>query len=190
MKRTLSILGSSGSIGRQTLKVAEACGHRVAAITVNRSVELAEAQVRKFRPGLVVAVDEAAAAELQVRLADTDAKVLSGQEGLLEAASLPEADTVVTAIVGVAGLRPTLAAINCGKRIALANKETLVCAGELVMARARKLSRWTRSTPQSFNACKGVKTGVRSGASSSLLPAGRFTGKTVKSFPLSQKSRR
>ena len=138
MKRTLSILGSSGSIGRQTLKVAEACGHRVAAITVNRSVELAEAQVRKFRPGLVVAVDEAAAAELQVRLADTDAKVLSGQEGLLEAASLPEADTVVTAIVGVAGLRPTLTAINCGKRIALANKETLVCAGELVMARAEE----------------------------------------------------
>ncbi len=138
MKRTLSILGSSGSIGRQTLKVAEAFGHRVAAITVNRSVELAEAQVRKFRPGLVVAVDEAAAAELQVRLADTDAKVLSGQEGLLEAASLPEADTVVTAIVGVAGLRPTLAAINCGKRIALANKETLVCAGELVMARAEE----------------------------------------------------
>ena len=138
MKRTLSILGSSGSIGRQTLKVAEACGHRVAAITVNRSVELAEAQVRKFRPGLVVAVDEAAAAELQVRLADTDAKVLSGQEGLLEAASLPEADTVVTAIVGVAGLRPTLAAINCGKRIALANKETLVCAGALVMARAEE----------------------------------------------------
>ncbi len=138
MKRTLSILGSSGSIGRQTLKVAEACGHRVAAITVNRSVELAEAQVRKFRPGLVVAVDEAAAAELQVRLADTDAKVLSGQEGLLEAVSLPEADTVVTAIVGVAGLRPTLAAINCGKRIALANKETLVCAGELVMARAEE----------------------------------------------------
>ena len=138
MKRTLSILGSSGSIGRQTLKVAEACGHEVAAITVNKSVELAEAQVRKFRPGLVVAVDEAAAAELQVRLADTDAKVLSGQEGLLEAASLPEADTVVTAIVGVAGLRPTLAAINCGKRIALANKETLVCAGELVMARAEE----------------------------------------------------
>ncbi len=138
MKRTLSILGSSGSIGRQTLKVAEACGHRVAAIAVNRSVELAEAQVRKFKPGLAVAVDEAAAAELRVRLADTGAKVLSGQEGLLEAASLPEADTVVTAIVGVAGLRPTLAAIDCGKRIALANKETLVCAGELVMARAEE----------------------------------------------------
>lgn len=138
MKRTLSILGSSGSIGRQTLKVAEACGHEVAAITVNQSVELAEAQVRQFRPRLAVAVDEAAAADLRVRLADTNVKVLSGQEGLLEAAALPEADTVVTAIVGVAGLRPTLAAIDCGKRIALANKETLVCAGELVMERAKE----------------------------------------------------
>ena len=138
MKRTLSILGSSGSIGRQTLKVAEVCGHDVAAITVNRSVELAEEQARRFRPRLAVAVDENAAAELRVRLADTGTKVLSGQEGLLEAASLPGADTVVTAIVGVAGLEPTLAAIDGGKRIALANKETLVCAGELVMARARE----------------------------------------------------
>ena len=138
MKRTLSILGSTGSIGRQTLKVAEACGYKVAALTVNRSVELAEAQAREFRPKLLAAVDESAAADLRVRLADTDIKVLSGQAGLLEAASLPEADTVVTAIVGVAGLRPTLAAIDCGKRIALANKETLVCAGELVMARAKE----------------------------------------------------
>ena len=137
MKRTLSILGSTGSIGRQTLKVAETCGYKVAALTVNRSVELAETQAREFRPKLVAAVDESAAADLRVRLADTDIKVLSGQAGLLEAASLPEADTVVTAIVGVAGLRPTLAAIDCGKRIALANKETLVCAGELVMARAK-----------------------------------------------------
>lgn len=137
MRRTLSILGSSGSIGRQTLKVAEACGHDVAAITVNRSVELAESQARRFKPRLAVAVDERAAADLRVRLADTGVKVLSGQEGLLEAAALPEADTVVTAIVGVAGLRPTLAAIDEGKRIALANKETLVCAGELVMARAK-----------------------------------------------------
>lgn len=138
MKRTLSVLGSSGSIGRQTLDVAAACGHEVAAIAVNRSVELAEEQARQFKPKLAVAVDRDAAAELRVRLADTQVKVLSGREGLLEAASLPEADTVVTAIVGVAGLEPTLAAIDCGKRIALANKETLVCAGELVMARAEE----------------------------------------------------
>ena len=138
MKRTLSILGSSGSIGRQTLKVAESCGHKVAALTVNRNAELAEVQARRFRPRLAVAVDEHSAADLRVRLADTGVRVLSGQEGLLEAASLPEADTVVAAIVGIAGLCPTLAAIDCGKRIALANKETLVCAGELVMARAEE----------------------------------------------------
>lgn len=138
MKRTISILGSTGSIGRQALKVAEVCGHEVAAITVNKSVELAEGQARKFRPRLAVAVDERAAADLRLRLADTDIKVLSGQGGLLEAASLGCADTVVTAIVGVAGLKPTLAAIDCGKRIALANKETLVCAGELVMERAQE----------------------------------------------------
>ena len=138
MKRTLSILGSSGSIGQQTLKVARACGHKVAAITVNRSVELAEAQAREFKPKLAVGAAETPPADLRRRLADTDTKVASGEEGLLEAASLPEADTVVTAIVGVAGLRPTLAAIDGGKRIALANKETLVCAGELVMARAEE----------------------------------------------------
>ena len=138
MKRTLSILGSSGSIGQQTLKVAQACGHRVAAITVNRSVELAEAQARQFQPRLAAAPAERAPAELRVRLADTTVKVLSGEEGILEAAALAEADTVVTAIVGVAGLRPTLAAIDRGKRIALANKETLVCAGELVMAQAEQ----------------------------------------------------
>lgn len=136
MKRTLSILGSTGSIGRQTLEVAEACGHRVAALTVNRSVDLAEEQARKFRPELVAAVDETAAAELRIRLADTPIRVVSGREGLMEAACLPAADTVVTAVVGIAGLEPTLAAIDAGKRIALANKETLVCAGELVMDRA------------------------------------------------------
>lgn len=138
MKRNLSILGSTGSIGRQTLDVAESCGHRVAALTVNRSVKLAEEQARKFCPKLLAAADELAAADLKVRLADTEVKVLGGEDALLEAASLDEADTVVTAMVGIAGLRPTLAAIDAGKRIALANKETLVCAGELVMARAKE----------------------------------------------------
>ena len=135
--RTISILGSTGSIGRQTLEVAEACGHRVAALSVNRSVELAEEQARKVRPDLVAAADEKAAADLRLRLADTPIRVVGGPQGLLEAASLPQADTVVTAVVGIAGLKPTLAAIDAGKRIALANKETLVCAGDLVMARAR-----------------------------------------------------
>ncbi len=138
MKRIISVLGSTGSIGRQTLDVAKSCGFTVGALTVNSSVELAEEQARQFKPKLLVAVDEAAAEDLKVRLADTDTKVLGGAEALLEAASLPEADTVVTAVVGIAGLKPTLAAIDAGKRIALANKETLVCAGELVMNRAKE----------------------------------------------------
>ena len=138
MKRTLSILGSTGSIGRQTLDVAQVCGHQVAALTVNRSVELAEQQARQFQPQLVVAVDESAARNLKQRLADTSIRVVGGREGLMEAATLPQADTVVTAVVGIAGLEPTLAAIDQGKRIALANKETLVCAGDLVMRRAEE----------------------------------------------------
>lgn len=139
MMRTLSILGSSGSIGRQALEVAEQCGMRVVALTVQKSVTLAEEQARKFQPKLVAAADEAAAADLKLRLADTPIRVAGGREGLLEAAVMPEADTVVTAVVGIAGLEPTLAAIRSGKRIALANKETLVCGGELVMEEA---ARW------------------------------------------------
>ena len=138
MKRSISVLGSTGSIGRQTLEVAAACGFPVAAITVNSSVGLAEKQARQFKPLLVAAADEKAAADLKVRLADTGIKVAGGAESLMEAATLPQADTVVTAVVGIAGLRPTLAAIDAGKRIALANKETLVCAGELVMDRAEQ----------------------------------------------------
>ncbi len=136
MERTLSILGSTGSIGTQTLEVAAACGIRVAALTANRSIDLLEQQARQFHPDLVAAADETAAVSLAQRLADTDITVLAGEEGVLAAAAHPGADTVVTALVGIAGLRPTLAAIDAGKRIALANKETLVCAGPLVMARA------------------------------------------------------
>jgi 1-deoxy-D-xylulose-5-phosphate reductoisomerase len=129
-------LGSTGSIGRQALEVIEACGMSVAALTANRSVELLERQARRFRPELTVAADEKAASDLRVRLADTDIRVASGQEGLLEAAALESADTVLTAVVGVAGLEPTLCAVRRGKRIALANKETMVCAGQLVMDEA------------------------------------------------------
>lgn len=136
MSKTISILGATGSIGRQTLDVAEQLGLRVAALTAHMDVERLEAQVRKFRPRLAVLTDEAAARDLAVRLADMDTKVLGGPEALLEAAVCPEADTVVTAVVGMVGLRPTLAAIRERKRIALANKETLVCAGELVMSAA------------------------------------------------------
>ena len=122
MSRCISILGSTGSIGRQSLDVIAACGMRAAALTANRSVRELEEQARRFRPELAVLMEEDAAADLKVRLADTGVRVAAGMEGLLEAASLPGADTVLTAVVGMVGLRPTLAAIREGKRIALANK--------------------------------------------------------------------
>ena len=133
MSKTISILGSTGSIGRQALDVAEQMGLRVAALTAHSSVERMEEQVRQFQPRLAVLTDEAAAKDLAVRLADTETCVLGGFDALMEAATVPEADTVVTAVVGMVGLKPTLVAIGEKKRIALANKETLVCAGELVM---------------------------------------------------------
>lgn len=136
MSKRISLLGSTGSIGRQTLDVIDACGMEVAAITANSSVDALEEQARRYGPELAVLMDEKAAADLKVRLADTSVKVLAGMDGLMEAAALPSADTVLTAVVGMVGLRPTMAAIREGKRIALANKETLVCGGELVMEEA------------------------------------------------------
>lgn len=136
MQKNIVILGSTGSIGRQSLDVIEACGAHAMALTANRDTERMEAQCRRFRPELAVMMDPAAAEELRVRLADTGVRVAAGMEGLIEAASLPRADTVITAVVGIVGLRPTIAAIRAGKRIGLANKETLVCAGELVMDEA------------------------------------------------------
>ena len=137
MSKRISILGSTGSIGRQSLEVISACGMEGAALTANSSVKLLEEQARQLHPELAVLMDENAAADLKVRLADTSVKVLGGMDGLLEAAAVNSADTVITAVVGMVGLRPTLAAIREGKRIALANKETLVCAGDLVLEEAK-----------------------------------------------------
>ena len=136
MTKTIALLGSTGSIGRQTLEVVRELKLRVAALAAGSSVDMLEAQAREFHPRLAVLYDAAAAEVLRQRLRDTDIEVLSGPEGLLAAAQAQEADTVVTAVVGSVGLEPTLAAIRLGRRIALANKETLVCAGELVMAQA------------------------------------------------------
>ena len=138
MTKTITILGSTGSIGRQTLSVADELGLRVAALTAERNVDLMEAQCRKYRPKLAVLADEAAAEELKVRLADMNIRVLAGAEALCEAAALQEADTVVVAVCGFAALRPTLTAIHEKKRIALANKETMVCAGQIMQAAARE----------------------------------------------------
>ena len=136
MTKTISLLGSTGSIGGQTLQVVQELGLRVAALTANENVNLMEQQVRQFQPRLAVLYREEAAKELRRRLSDVDVEIAWGMEGLVKAAALDEADTVVTAVVGSVGLQPTLAAIAKGKRIALANKETLVCAGELVMDEA------------------------------------------------------
>ena len=138
MERRISILGSTGSIGRQSLDVIKMHGYKVQALTANRNADLLEAQVREFRPKVAAVFDEEAAKDFKVKVADTDTKVLSGMDGLIEAAAIDGADTVITAVVGTVGLRPTLAAIREKKRIALANKETLVCAGRLVMAEAEK----------------------------------------------------
>ena len=137
MSKRITVLGSTGSIGRQSLDVISSCGMSVAALTANSNVERMEQQARQFKPELVSLVDEKAAADLRVRLADTNVKVAGGMTGLLEAAAISSADTVITSVVGMVGLRPTLAAIREGKRIALANKETLVCAGKLVLEEAR-----------------------------------------------------
>jgi len=136
MVQSISILGCTGSIGRQTAAVAEYNGIRVAALTANRQIDRLEAQARKFHPEFVAVFDEDAAKQIKIALADTDIRVGSGMGGLVEAATLPGTECVVTAVSGAVGLKPTLAAIDARKRIALANKETLVCAGELVMRRA------------------------------------------------------
>lgn len=136
MTKAVSILGSTGSIGRQSIAAAEHLGLPVAALTANRKTDMLEQQARRLKPEFVAVYDEKAAAQLKISLADTGIRVGSGMEGLIEAATIDAADCVVTAVSGSVGLKPTLAAIDAKKRIALANKETLVCAGEIVMPRA------------------------------------------------------
>lgn len=139
MVKCVSILGSTGSIGRQSLDVIENLKEiQVAALTAGTNVQLMAQQCRQFHPQLAVMATREAAQELQAALTGEKTKVAWGEEGLIEAATIPETDCVITAVVGMVGLKPTLAAIRAGKRIGLANKETLVCAGELVMAEAEE----------------------------------------------------
>ena len=139
MMRSVSILGSTGSIGRQTLDIISRLPDtRVAALTAGSQVELMAQQCRRFLPELAVMGSREAAEALKEKISDLAVRVSWGEEGLIEAATLEDADCVVTAVMGMVGLKPTLAAIRAKKRIGLANKETLVCAGELVMAEAEK----------------------------------------------------
>ena len=138
MVKCVSILGSTGSIGRQSLDIISRMPIKVAALTAGTSVERMAQQCRRFRPELAVMATEEAALALKKEISDLGTRVMWGDEGLVEAAIVESADCVITAVVGMLGLKPTLAAIRAGKRIGLANKETLVCAGELVMTEAEK----------------------------------------------------
>ena len=138
MTENLSILGSTGSIGTQTLDVARKLNLKVSALTASSNVDLIEKQIREFKPKLAVMYNEKSAKDLQIRIADTDTKVEYGMEGLINASTIKEADTVLTSVVGMVGLKPTLSAISEKKNIALANKETLVAGGKLVMDAVKK----------------------------------------------------
>ena len=138
MVKCVSILGSTGSIGRQSLDIISHLPDvKVAALTAGTGVERMAEQCREFLPELAVMATQEAAAQLQAAISDLPIRVSFGEEGLIEAATIASADCVITAVVGMVGLKPTLAAIRAGKRIGLANKETMVCAGELVMAEAK-----------------------------------------------------
>ena len=138
MVKCVSILGSTGSIGRQSLDIVDHLGIKVCALTAGNNVERMVQQCRKYRPTLAVMATLEAAQCLAQEISDIPTQIAYGEEGLIRAATMPEADCVITAIVGMVGLKPTIAAIRSKKRIGLANKETLVCAGELVMSEAQK----------------------------------------------------
>ena len=137
--KTIAVLGSTGSIGTQTLEVARANGDlKIAALAAGRNVKLLEKQIREFSPKVVAVWEEAAATELKNAVSDLDVKIVTGMDGLIEISTLPEVEVLVTAIVGMIGIRPTVEAIKAGKDIALANKETLVTAGHIIMPLARE----------------------------------------------------
>ena len=137
--KTIAVLGSTGSIGTQTLEVARANGDlKIAALAAGRNVKLLERQIREFSPRVVAVWEEEAARELKTAISDLDVKIVAGMDGLIEISTLPEVEVLVTAIVGMIGIRPTVEAIKAGKDIALANKETLVTAGHIIMPLAKE----------------------------------------------------
>ena len=137
--KKIAILGSTGSIGTQTLEVVENNGDiQVEALSANGNVDLLEKQARKFKPSVIAVFREDAAKELKERLKDMNIRIVTGMDGLIEIATLPETDILVTAIVGMIGILPTIEAIKAGKDIALANKETLVTAGHIIMPLAER----------------------------------------------------
>ncbi len=177
--KSLIILGSTGSIGTQALEVAERNNYKVTALAAASNISLLEEQARRFKPLLVAVFDTKRAKELEIALKDTDIKVLAGAEGVCEVAS-GQGDIVLNAIVGIAGLRPTLAAIEAGKTIALANKETLVTGGEIVNKRAKKKNIKILPVDSEHSAIFQSLQGVPKGALKRILltaSGGPFFGK-------------
>ncbi len=136
--KKIALLGSTGSIGTQTLEVAREKGYKITALAARRSIDLLETQIREFKPQYCAVSDVEAARDLKVRIADTDTKILSGDEGIIEVAGISDADILLNSLLGKSGIRPTLAAIEAGKDIAMANKEPLVASGEIILSRVRE----------------------------------------------------
>ncbi len=163
--KNISILGSTGSIGTQTIEIVRENPDRfhISALAVNRNVDVVEKQVREFKPEMVCVYDEKAAEELKLRIADTNTIVVAGMNGLIECACLDSVDVVLTAVVGMIGIKPTIAAINAGKDIALANKETLVTAGHLIMPliKEKKVNMYPVDSEHSaiFQSLQGIRYG-------------------------------
>ena len=182
MVHSISILGSTGSIGCQTVHAALRLGLPVKALAADKNIDLLEQQARQLKPELVSASNTAAAAELRRRLSDTPVRVLEGEQGLIEAALVPDCDCVVTGVSGSVGLKPTLAAIRAGRRIALANKETLVCAGTLVLAEAERCGAEIIPVDSEHSAIFQCLTGRNPGELKTIhltCSGGPFRGKTL-----------
>lgn len=180
--KQIAILGSTGSIGTQTLDVVREQGDlQVTALAAGKNIKMLEAQIREFRPRLAALWSEEDAKELRVRISDLDVKIVSGMDGLLEVAVQPEAEILVTAIVGMLGIQPTIAAIKAGKNIALANKETLVTAGHLIMPLAEKCGVSILPVDSEHSAIFQSLNGERQNKISKILltaSGGPFRGKT------------
>ena len=179
--KKIAILGSTGSIGTQSLDVARKHGYEVSSLVAGKNIELLEAQIREFKPKIVAVFDESAGKKLKIAVADTDTKVTFGKEAVVTLAAETEADTVINAIVGIAGLEPTLAAVNAKKNIALANKETLVTGGNLVKRAISQNGVKLLPVDSEHSAIFQCLQGVPEGALKSILltaSGGPFFGKT------------
>ncbi len=187
MKKTIAVLGVTGSVGKQAMEVAEARGYNVDYISANKNVKEAELYARRFSPRAVAMADEGAAKELSLSLRDTDIKVYSGEDGLLEGIRNSEAETFINSIIGKAGLFPTLEVVKTGKRLALANKESLVIAGEFVMKAAEASGCEIIPVDSEHSAIfQSLKSGTKKEVKRLILTAsgGPFFGKTREELSL------